>query len=673
MELQKKAPGLHMSSCFLVALSLSIGWGIRGNFGHETGAMIAGVLAVVAGVLVSGRFDWRQRVGYFALFAGLGWGFGGSIAYMYPISFAGSGHAPSVWYGFFSIVLVGGLWAGMGGVGTALPAVMVRERMRGLFAPLCFVLFAMALGRIAVEPVLNSVLQSRTLAGYDATWTRHADPLYWFDADWLAAVFALCGICAYDLWERRFAKVWLLGLLGACGAALGLLLQQGLRLAGWENRIAQMLTVPLGDTTVINPETGLLFDPTEFLTNWPCFFVDYPQHVGWLAGLCLGIGLYFLVCGRWRGDAKLFLYMALGWLGAFLLMPVLGTIFLQSWGGFRLMPPRSDDWAGILGVFIATSIYCWRNELKAVTWAACLSFVMGGIAFATVPFVRSLVRLPGHPFRNPGGNLAYWQHFQSANWHSVMEQGQGFVYGIVIAVVLGLLATRVPFMQDGRTLGTRNRLRGDWTESFAVGFVLLGITLLNAYKCVETWVKSNCMPATMKAPLIQSIELPAIAWFGLVWIALSIAGIALLCVHRRRPLAFIPESWLGRGQLLYLVFLWAMVLMNFFRAVTQFSEGRLITEWVIFINACLATFLVCFLPREDAALLLVEPKWSGRLLWRSWGIGLLVAGVFISLYSVATVWAYQDKTWGHPSGCHKRFGEEAQWRIHPILKHGKHS
>ncbi|HDP33702.1 MAG TPA: hypothetical protein ENN29_01180, partial [Candidatus Hydrogenedentes bacterium] len=90
MERFRSLPGLRPRAIFVVALSLSIGWGIRGNFGHESGAMIAGVLASTAACLMSGRSDWRRRVAFFALFGGLGFGFGGSISYMYPISFAGS-------------------------------------------------------------------------------------------------------------------------------------------------------------------------------------------------------------------------------------------------------------------------------------------------------------------------------------------------------------------------------------------------------------------------------------------------------------------------------------------------------------------------------------------------------------------------------------------------------
>ena len=51
----------RMAYFFVTALALSIGWGIRGNFGHEYGAMIPGALAAMAVVLLSGRSDWLAR------------------------------------------------------------------------------------------------------------------------------------------------------------------------------------------------------------------------------------------------------------------------------------------------------------------------------------------------------------------------------------------------------------------------------------------------------------------------------------------------------------------------------------------------------------------------------------------------------------------------------------
>ena len=138
-------PLLKPGTLFLVALSLSIGWGIRGNFGHEAGAMIAGVLSATAVAVLSRRKDWRGRVPYFALFGGLGWGFGGSISYMYPFSFTESGHTASTYYGYFAVFLVGGLWCGMGAAGTSLAAGIPGDRLTRMMVPLCFVLAFMGL------------------------------------------------------------------------------------------------------------------------------------------------------------------------------------------------------------------------------------------------------------------------------------------------------------------------------------------------------------------------------------------------------------------------------------------------------------------------------------------------------------------------------------------------
>src|SRR6185436_14348412 len=118
-------PGLL--SILWVGLSLSIGWGIRGNFGHEYGAMIPGALASLAAALLSGREDWQRRGAFFAFFGALGWSFGGTMSYMQVIAYTHSGHSGSVLYGFACLFVIGFLWAAIGGAGTALPAVLDRD------------------------------------------------------------------------------------------------------------------------------------------------------------------------------------------------------------------------------------------------------------------------------------------------------------------------------------------------------------------------------------------------------------------------------------------------------------------------------------------------------------------------------------------------------------------
>ncbi len=195
-----KNPSWRWGTLLLVSLSLSVGWGIRGNFGHEDGAAFAGCLAAIAVALLSGRQDWRDRVSYFAFFGALGWGFGGSQSYMQVMSYTESGQALSQWYGYFCLFIIGFLWAAMGIIGTAFPAVAPLEVIIKIFKPLLFIFGAWMLLHIIEDPV-STWLEPK--AQFDSTWHRHENPLYWFDSNYLSAIFALLGAGAYDLWERR--------------------------------------------------------------------------------------------------------------------------------------------------------------------------------------------------------------------------------------------------------------------------------------------------------------------------------------------------------------------------------------------------------------------------------------------------------------------------------------
>lgn len=57
----------------LAGLSVSIGWGVRGQFGHEYGAALAGALGGMAVALLADRPDWCNRIAYFAALRAIGW------------------------------------------------------------------------------------------------------------------------------------------------------------------------------------------------------------------------------------------------------------------------------------------------------------------------------------------------------------------------------------------------------------------------------------------------------------------------------------------------------------------------------------------------------------------------------------------------------------------------
>ncbi|SOD92559.1 hypothetical protein SAMN06269250_4040 [Spirosoma fluviale] len=683
----------------LSGLALSIGWGIRGNFGHEYGAAFAGCLAAIVVPLLSGRADWRQRVLYFAFFGAIGWGFGGSISYMQVIAYTQSGHTATQWFGYVGLFYIGFLWAALGGAGTALAAVAKREQLVQLVKPILF-LFGIWFLQDLVEDPLVEWLQAGLPA--DHTWSRHKSPLYWLDADYLAALFALLAMALYDLIDRKEKNIVLLPVFAGVGALFGWGVQLLLQVADLDRKLASLVTYPLGDPTYIDPKTGTLaFDSANFLNNWPQGFSDYPQHIGWIIGLLLGITAYFNRFGRFRHGASLIVYMAAGWLLFFLVVPVLGSALFTSYGGLHMTPPRSDDWAGITGAFIGMIRWMRRHQLLPVAVASLISGIIGGLGFSGIQWVKQLMMAPGNPRILIGKGLspeseavktitANWSNWQHQNWHSFLEQGYGFVNGIAIVVALGFLATRIPLHID-----PPKPTPGKWTLGVAVVFVLLAIPYVNLVKNVEDWtehlnpevwtqvVPSPDGPKTTAAfwdapylghlPGVDFLYMTPEGWFKATWLLVLLLFIILIRRHAQEPLSIVPATWLGRGQLIFLVLLWLMVVGNFERALVDWRPQRLLTEWVITVNAILATMLVLTVPRERTTVSIQPiPSFAPvyRQLWLRVALTVTISSVCFLLTN-RLIYQYPANEKPNKS-MHLRFGPEADWRAKPNLKNAKH-
>ena len=538
-------PGLGLGAIILVALSLSIGWGVRGNWGHEYGAMIPGALAAMAACVVAGRDDWLRRVAYFAFFGALGWSFGGSISYMIVIGFTHSGDFDygTVRYGFASLFLIGFLWAAVGGAGTALPAVVDRQRLTAFFPPILAVFAA------------------------------------WYFQDW---------IYHWGWLKQENLKAW------------------------------------FGN------------DFAELMADLRTYDVD------WLAALLAIVAVLILAAFRRRlcEPTRLVLYMAGGWW--------LGFITLTVVFGLRMTPPRSDNWSGCLGMTAGMFVFLIRHRLLAVAWAGALSGLFGGMGFAGSVWLK-LVNIKSAMLAQETEFLGYtwenWGKLVSTNWHSVLEQTFGFISGIGIALTMGYLSSRTPKVVEEPPAHR-------WTEPFCILFVMLLITFVNIRKNVEAvWLKVESFP---KELYYRSAEW----WFNAAYLALAITFIWLVWYHRhRRPLPMIPTSWLGRGQLFFLIFLWWIVIGNLSRLI-QMGEQRLITEGVIHLNACLCTLLVFLLPREDRP---AVPKAAPDFLrlFRTTAIVGTVGAVLFVFVATWRIHAFWGDTFAGNAGLHYRFGPNA--------------
>jgi len=692
---KKCVPLFQVCSLLLAMLSVSIGWGIRGNFGHEFGAMLAGTLGAIAVCLFSGREDWRRRVLFFALFGAIGWGFGGSMSYMQVVSYAQSGHLPSQLYGYFGVFVLGFLWSALGGAGTAYPAVESRERLTAFFKPMIVVFVLWGVFYFIEDPM--DVWYKKLVLGAetgDATWFRQKSPFYWLDSDWIQAFLALLGVCIYDLYNRwfdgnkegknRLVEILAIMALPVAGALAGWGLQSLLTQTGVMDHILAFIVMPQGDPTapiIDNAGNLLKFDPPlttkDFVTNWPQFFFDIGPYLGCVFGALLGFIVYFRIYGKWRSSSSLILYMALGWYIAFLLMPVLLSPFFPGIGGFRMTPPRSDNWAGVIGVWVGLLIWMRRNGLTAVNYTSAICGLLGGLGFMTIEFIKVMLCSFGNrAVTDDPAVLKFWAHWQSANWHSiVMEQGAGLLFGLGLAISMGLLSTRTARVTDDPPVRR-------WTEAFSVFFLLNVLLYVNFVKMLQDWTAERAggyrgVPLDMKMPLIQSFHFSPYGWFNIMFLSLGVCTVALLIIHLRRPLLVVPANWGGKGTMFYLIFLWAITIANVMKALPAFTEQRLATEAAIFINAAIATFLISQRAggaRREGEAPAEPPERSWRPLWPTFlwtSLAAMVMGVFV-FTGIARHVYHGIAVGGNAPTNNMRFGPRADWYIKPILKNKEH-
>ena len=127
--------------------------------------------------------------------------------------------------------------------------------------------------------------------------------------------------------------------------------------------------------------------------------------------------------------------------------------------------------------------------------------------------------------------------------------------------------------------------------------------------------------------------------------------------HRHRPLMFIPESCQGRGQLLYLVFLWAFAFLSFAIEISGVQPGWFVTQWFITLHAVLCTWLILAAP---AVTRVPEPAATNY----QWPIGRVVLMGLLTAVAISfSGWGlkkamFGDTFAGYFNANHIRFGPE---------------
>ena len=499
----------------LAGLAMSVGWGFRGDYGHEAGAMVPGALLGLAICLGSGREDWWRRATLMAMCGAIGWAFGGQMSYGRVIGYTASSSLLDVTYGYASLFLIGGLWAGIGAAFLSLSVTQSRSFLERFAGPLV---------------VLWLVWFGLDMLGYTDSWCER-----WslHDTDWLAAISAL------------------------------------------------IVAV-----------------------------------------------LYALIIPHSRSACGLIATLAAGWWVGYLLL----TVVLR----LHMTPPRSDNWSGCVGLFVALLIYLHRLRDRAAIQMAALGFLAGGAGFLLGDFLNMLGRAQWGPIGRYEGlqGLDYWK------W---MEQSFGLIMGLGVGAsfLRGLRPRLVPTVEDRRS-GPLNTV--------ALLFLLVVMFWSNLFKNVRTWSNNEQIPA-------QLFSIETSRWFLFVGLLLTAVMVVAIVRHRRGTLLLAPPTPVGRAQLLFLLILWIAVIAALMQALPRLSnKGIFFVHATFWITGGLCSLLLlffslrpCVLPDDG-----ISPGDSYWKLRRGYWICCLLLGLLVVAIAYLTIASHTEPL----SGSHLRFPTE---------------
>ncbi len=218
----------------LPALAGALGWGIRGQYGHETGAMIPGVLVGLTLVLLlCPKIPALTAVRAVALLT-LGMSVGGAMTYGQTIGLTQDAVLIGNWgalrWGLFGLFLKGGIWIGLAGalLGLALSETRYRAVELGLLV-LVMVFLAFA-GLTLLNMPFDPANHKLPLLYFSEHWEWKPDQRLQPRAEcWGGLLVALLGLVLYSVVGRRDALTWRLAGWGFLAGGVGFFLGQSVQ------------------------------------------------------------------------------------------------------------------------------------------------------------------------------------------------------------------------------------------------------------------------------------------------------------------------------------------------------------------------------------------------------------------------------------------------------------
>ena len=223
-----------MCAVVLAGLAGGMGWGIRGQYGHETGAMIAGMF--VASVLVLWfvpQWRWTSAARAIAL-ATVAMGVGGSETYAQSIGLTQDanliGHAAAWRWGLLGLAIKGGVWIGYCGLFLGMGLGGIRYRPREALVGVAVLLALYWIGIRCVNEPFDPAHRILPKLYFSADWRGLPEgSLKPRREIWAGLWAALIGAWLWVGWRRGDKLACRLAVWGVIGGAIGFPLGQTLQ------------------------------------------------------------------------------------------------------------------------------------------------------------------------------------------------------------------------------------------------------------------------------------------------------------------------------------------------------------------------------------------------------------------------------------------------------------
>lgn len=264
----------------LAALAGGMGWGIRGQYGHETGAMIAGLLVSLVLVFLMCPQAALLPAARAVAFGTIAIGIGGSMTYGQTIGLTQNAALIGNWdawrWGMLGLGIKGAIWIGFAGLFLGMGLGGVRYRSREILLLMLGMLVLYVVGVWALNSPHDPANKILPRIYFSASWHWQpdaGDELKPRPECWGGMLFALLGAWVWAGWIRRdrLARNFALwGMLGGIGFPIGQCLQS---FHAWNPEIFK---------------TGIwvTLDPAMNWWNW------METTFGAVMGASLGLGLW---------------------------------------------------------------------------------------------------------------------------------------------------------------------------------------------------------------------------------------------------------------------------------------------------------------------------------------------------------------------------------------------